>query len=232
MDERFMTGKKPPADALKSIGGGAKLTDINPQWRIEIMTEIYGLCGIGWKYEVGEPLIQNAGNDVMIFLPVSLYIKDNTTKEWSAPITAYGGDFLVKGNKGKEEGYKGCLTDALGKAMSYIGIASDIYRGCWDGSKYTNKTVVDSGDNNNDIPDNLKDLQNQLGGEIKKIYVRKDENGYTLILHNNGNWYALEAYELQRKVESLNALLNDERYKDAHAEIRMRMARMSAKHNE
>lgn len=221
MDERFMTGKKPPEDALKSIGGGAKLTDINPQWRVEIMTEIYGLCGIGWKYEVGEPLIQNAGNDVMIFLPVSLYIKDNTTKEWSAPITAYGGDFLVKGNKGKEEGYKGCLTDALGKAMSYIGIASDIYRGCWDGSKYTTKSVVDDGK-----PPAVNKAEDLLGGEAVKLPFVKVEKGYTLVRMPDDKWYALEAFENQGKLEALNNLLNDNNFAEAHEEIRQRMARM------
>ena len=44
----------PRAEALKTIGGGRLkgMTDVNPQWRYKAMTEAYGPCGIGWKYEV------------------------------------------------------------------------------------------------------------------------------------------------------------------------------------
>ena len=43
-----------PEEAKKKIEGG-KLkgkTDINPMWRIKALTERFGPCGIGWKYEI------------------------------------------------------------------------------------------------------------------------------------------------------------------------------------
>ena len=46
--------KRPPKTALKEIGSGSLkgMTDINPQWRYEIMTEIFGVCGSGCGYTI------------------------------------------------------------------------------------------------------------------------------------------------------------------------------------
>lgn len=236
MDERYENVRRVPSDRLKPIGAGklAKMTDINAQWRIEVMTETYGLCGLGWKYEIGEAVHQPMNDgQIMLYLPVSVYIKDKETNEWSAPITQYGGDWLIKKEKeklvGQEEAYKKCLTDALGKALSVIGVAGDVYAGCWDGAKYTDKTLLVDEDNDDTgkKPESLRQAEAMFGGETQIINVRKDDNGYTLVRHDNGKWYALEAMEKQGKLESLNTLLNDKRYEEAHAEIRMRMARMA-----
>ena len=45
-----------PAEAKKNIGGGRLkgMTDINPMWRIKKLTEVFGVCGIGWKNEIVE----------------------------------------------------------------------------------------------------------------------------------------------------------------------------------
>ena len=54
MDSRYNAVKTVPQSALKVIDFG-KLKgkyDISPQWRWEILTETYGMCGIGWKFEV------------------------------------------------------------------------------------------------------------------------------------------------------------------------------------
>ncbi len=43
-----------PADALKPIKAGRLkgMSDVNPMWRMKRMTEIFGPCGFGWKYEI------------------------------------------------------------------------------------------------------------------------------------------------------------------------------------
>ena len=43
-----------PAEAQKSIGGGRLkgMTDINPMWRIKVLTEQFGVCGFGWYYDI------------------------------------------------------------------------------------------------------------------------------------------------------------------------------------
>ena len=39
-----------PESAQKTIKGGRLngMTDINPMWRIQMLTELFGPCGIGW----------------------------------------------------------------------------------------------------------------------------------------------------------------------------------------
>ena len=124
----------PPNDAVKTIGAGKLkgFSDINPQWRYEALTNLFGPCGIGWKYTIDDVHEKEVSTgELMVFVKVSLYIKDK--ENWSAPIPAYGGDYLIKRDKngihGNDEAMKMAVTDALGTACKMIGVAADIYRG-------------------------------------------------------------------------------------------------------
>jgi hypothetical protein len=134
--------KQPPVAALKKISGGrlSGMTDIKPQWRTQIMTEVFGPCGIGWKYEV-KKLWTHPGTDeqVFAFADIDLWFKHEG--EWSEAIPGHGGSMLVAKEKGglhsSDEAFKMAITDALSTAMKAIGVAADVYLGNWDGSKYT-----------------------------------------------------------------------------------------------
>jgi hypothetical protein len=132
----------PPATALKKISGGrlSGKSDINPQWRYRAMTEQFGLCGIGWKYTVDKQWTEStATGEVMAFVNVSVYIKDDNI--WSDAIPGNGGSMLVANEKSgpynSDEAFKMATTDALSVALKMIGVASAIYEGKWDGSKYS-----------------------------------------------------------------------------------------------
>ncbi len=133
--------KRPPESALKKIKGGrlSGMTDVSPQWRWQALTEQFGVCGVGWKFEV-ERMWTESGSEsqVFAFAHVLLYVKQNNT--WSDPIPGIGGSMLVKketaGLHSSDEGFKMAVTDALGTAAKCIGLAADIYMGKWDGSKY------------------------------------------------------------------------------------------------
>jgi len=133
--------KQPPREALRTIQGGrlAGKTDINPQWRYKAMTEQFGVCGIGWKYEIVRVFSEPASeSQVFAFAEVHLFIKQGD--KWSDPIPGYGGSMLVEkeraGLHSSDEGYKMAITDALSTAMKMLGVAADIYAGLWDGTKY------------------------------------------------------------------------------------------------
>ncbi len=135
--------KRPPKDALKTIYGGRLngMTDVNPQWRYQALTEQFGPCGIGWKYEIVKLWLEPYESEVCAFALVNLYIKnDNEVDEWSEPIPGIGGSMLaVKEKKGihvTDECFKMAVTDALSVACKALGIAADIYAGRWDGDKY------------------------------------------------------------------------------------------------
>ena len=133
--------KQPPPSALKKIGGGRLkgMTDISPQWRYKAMTEQFGVCGVGWTYEIINTWSEQGADGVILaFAKIALLIK--TGDVWSDPIPGIGGSTMVaketSGLYSSDECYKMAVTDALSVAMKMLGVASDIYEGLWDGSKY------------------------------------------------------------------------------------------------
>ena len=139
-----------PANAIKQIGAGRLkgMSDINPVWRIKVMTETFGPCGIGWKYEITKQWQEIFGQEVKAFTNINLYIK--VDGEWSDPIPGTGGATIVEINsKGyayvNDEGFKMSLTDALSVAMKSLGVAADIYyskdKGQFD-TKYEQQAYV------------------------------------------------------------------------------------------
>lgn len=138
MDSRYNAVKTVPQSALKIIDFG-KLKgkyDISPQWRWEILTEVYGMCGVGWYFDIvdTEQVFVEATGETMLYVKVNLYIKDGNA--WSKPIPGYGGDFLIykdkNGYHGNDEAFKMAVTDALGTAAKMIGVGADVYRGLQD----------------------------------------------------------------------------------------------------
>ena len=134
---------QPPKGALREIKAGdlKGKTDINPQWRYEAMTEVFGLVGIGWKYEIQKLWTEPGANgETLAFAQVAVYVRDPGTKEWSDAIVGIGGSKLINkfsaGPKSNDEGYKMAVTDAFSTSLKMIGVAADIYAGRWDGSKY------------------------------------------------------------------------------------------------
>lgn len=137
----------PPADALKTIGGGRlkNMTDIKPQWRIEKMTEVFGPCGIDWKYEITRQWTEDGcDGQKMCFCNVNLYFRDSDG-EYSDAIPGTGGNMLTAKEKNglysSDEAYKMALTDALSVAMKMIGMAADVYRGAGVDSKYAQQNA-------------------------------------------------------------------------------------------
>jgi hypothetical protein len=132
--------KQPPKSALKPIAAGRLKgkTDISPQWRMLVLTEQFGPCGVGWKYTIDRVWSEPCPDgQVLAFAEVSLF---TFSDKWSEPIPGIGGSKLItKESSGlyvNDEGYKMAVTDALSVACKAIGVAADVYMGLWDGSKY------------------------------------------------------------------------------------------------
>lgn len=132
---------RPPSSALKPIMGGRLKgkTDINPQWRYLVLTEHFGICGIGWKYTIDELwTLPGPDGQTFAFARISLLVKHGD--KWSDPIPGIGGSLLIakeyEGYHANDEAYKMAVTDALSVACKMIGVAADVYMGLWDGSKF------------------------------------------------------------------------------------------------
>ena len=236
MDERYARLATPPVSALGAIKGGRNKgkTDINPQWKYEAMTEVYGLCGLGWKFAIDETNIIDLPNgEKMIFMKVALHIKDGDG--WSEPIYGYGGDFIVKEeNAGKkenarlyadDEAYKKCLTDALGNAMKNIGVAADVYKGMFE-TKYngevTRKDAAEETQNTG--AENKKEPANRKLAELISVVAENGINpDYFCELLYNANKEELSIDQINYVLEDLNRAFTEFQKRDAarHEEIPM-----------
>lgn len=121
-----------PENAKKTIGAGRLkgMTDINPMWRIKMLTERYGACGTGWKYVITDKqIIGGAEGVICAFLDIDLFVKENG--EWSDAIQGTGGSQLVSKEKSglytNDECFKMALTDAISVACKALGMGADVY---------------------------------------------------------------------------------------------------------
>lgn len=124
-----------PAHAMKPIVGGRLKgkSDINPMWRLKMLTEVFGPCGIGWWYDVvGERLEADpTTKQIAAFVDIKFYYIDPDSGAVSHGIPGTGGStFVAKERDGlsmSDECFKMALTDAISVAVKAIGVAADVY---------------------------------------------------------------------------------------------------------
>lgn len=168
----YNTVREVPPEAKKNIGGGRLkgMTDINPMWRIKKLTEVFGACGIGWKYEIVEKWIETAmaKDEITANVIINLYIRDEDGK-WSDPIPGIGGSMLVASERSglyvNDECYKMALTDAISVACKALGMGADVY---WE--KDTTKYNDPKKDNFNNRSENELSYR-------EKVIIYAKENG-------------------------------------------------------
>jgi hypothetical protein len=121
-----------PKEAQKTIGAGRLkgFTDINPQWRIQALTEMFGACGFGWKYTITDKrIVEGADGVSCAFVDIDLFIKVND--QWSEAIQGTGGSSFVASERNglytSDECFKMALTDAISVACKALGIGADVY---------------------------------------------------------------------------------------------------------
>lgn len=148
MDEKnlelYTAFRKVPENAQRAITGGRLKgkTEINPMWRIKALTEVFGPCGIGWKYEIAKKWLEpcEKTGEIAAFVDINFYFLDKNTGAWSDAIPGTGGSMFCANERNgpncSDECYKMALTDALSVAAKALGVGADIY---WqaDATKYT-----------------------------------------------------------------------------------------------
>ena len=148
--EIYEKSRECPPNALKTIAAGRLKgkSDINPMWRIKMLTELFGTAGIGWYYEITKQWTEiGANGEIAAFCNINLFIRvDN---EWSKPIQGTGGSaFIAKEKNGlytSDECYKMALTDAISVACKALGFAADVY---WN----SDRTKYDRAEFQNNLP--------------------------------------------------------------------------------
>ena len=123
--------------------GGFRGTQIDPAWRLQMMTEVFGPVGKGWGYEQLEWTIAER----MVFICCRVWYIDPHTGEKYFTGPQWGGTEMVRRNRDgterpDDECFKMSMTDAIGKCMLQVGLAADIYLGQFDDSKYREESEV------------------------------------------------------------------------------------------
>ena len=135
-----------PKEAQKTIGAGKLkgFTDVNPMWRIKMLTETFGPVGFGWVADIDEIWTESAAGESVAWVRCSLKVKDPGSGEWSLPIHGIGGS--KQNGKGQGEGindeaFKMAYTDAISVACKSLGMCADIY---FAGDAKDNRTKYDA----------------------------------------------------------------------------------------
>ena len=134
-----------PEHALRRIEAGRLKgkSDINPMFRIQKLTDVFGPVGFGWYTEVKREWTESSeSGETAVFIDINLYVRRDG--EWSKPIHGTGGNKVLSLEKKWENGeyvinqylddeaYKKAYTDAISVAAKALGIGADVY---WEADK-------------------------------------------------------------------------------------------------
>lgn len=157
-----------PKEAQKPIAAGRLKgkTDINPMWRIKMLTETFGPCGIGWVCPIVDQWIEDSPETNERTANVKVQLRYKYNGEWSEPIDGIGGSMFISKEKSglyaDDDCFKKAYTDAISVACKSLGIAADIYFAADPDTKY----------NTDDA--NEMQIQEPMTYEKALAYVYKD----------------------------------------------------------
>ena len=200
--KRWNAMSRPPAEALKEIKGGRLkgMSSIDPEWRIKILTEVFGPCGEGWYYEIVNLWLEPCANEqVIAFAQINLFVCYE--EAFSRPIPGVGGSMLTaketSGLYSSDEAYKMAITDAISVASKQLGVAADVYMGKWDGSKYNE--IKEPEYISDEQVANIEALMQEVGADLEKFVA----------YYNIGDISEIPADKYESVIKTLERKRND-----------------------
>lgn len=124
----------PPSWTKRVQEGPRSYTTINAYRQIATATRQFGPVGTGWGWE-HEWEYHGEGEDTLVVCHLTLWYE---TRVQAVHVTTAGKLYMGKGDRCMvdDDCYKKILTDALTKALSYLGFNADVYYGRYDDNKY------------------------------------------------------------------------------------------------
>ncbi len=121
----------PPQHTKKVEYGARRFTAVDAYYQIRRATELWGPLGIGWGYDVD--LLEK---DDCYLADFRLWYRSGERK--SEPIRVFGIESKFDKTKQKLDldAPKKAVTDALTKALSYLGFSADVFLGRYDDNRY------------------------------------------------------------------------------------------------
>lgn len=141
MDNLYIWRQKAAIDPrfTKPITGRPyKGTSPNPQHIVQCLTELFGPVGKGFGWAVEAEAFEKLADEVLHWCRITFWWSEGAARH---SVQQYGQTKTVyKSRDGKtivdEDAPKKSLTDAIVKAASHLGIASEIFLGRYDDQKY------------------------------------------------------------------------------------------------
>ena len=116
----------------KFVKVGRGFTTIDAYYQVKTATEVFGPVGLGWGWKTDETY-----TDGVVIVKMHLWYKHPDSGEVSQPVVHFGCKALMnKSGRVNEDAVKSATTDALTKALSYIGFNGDVFLGLFDDNKY------------------------------------------------------------------------------------------------
>lgn len=185
-----------PENAKKTIGGGRLkgMTDINPMWRIKMLTELFGPVGLGWKYVITKQWVEDSPTgERASFCNIDLFVKYGDT--WSDAIQGTGGSmYIVNERNGAytdDECFKKALTDAISVACKALGFGADVY---WqaDRTKYSERMSPSVQQIDESLQELLREIKEAATIE-RLVEIHRDASYY------NNNQVFMNALSVRKK---------------------------------
>jgi len=194
----------PPESLSSDTSRGFELTSIKAAYVIERLNEVFGPCGIGWRY-VHSPLeeLYTDSGRVEFVTEVALQYRfkasngctgcdqvmwdtqannwafrtGGSNHDWSEPIFACGGHGLGKGSAPLTDARKSAVTDGLTKAASMIGVGHEVFKGLVLARDGNDHTQTGSGGNGR---------KRAAGGSGNGKDQRPDANAFWTLYNTSG----------------------------------------------
>lgn len=131
--------------------GGFQGTSFNPNWMIKKLTEVFGVIGCGWGYEI----LKDEYIDASVNKDNSYVVHKILLKFWyiyqgeKQEFTHFGlTNFCYQTKEGylfvDEDHAKKSLTDAISKCATMLGFAADIYMNEQNHPNTSNKYMIET----------------------------------------------------------------------------------------
>lgn len=197
-----------PSAYLKDFkrAGGFAGKSIDPTYRIKILTETFGACGMGWGFVQEDQWSDGGSGAYVVYVRGHLWYMVEGERYQTMSHT--GGTVA---DRAPDEVYKMAETDALGKCCLDLGIGADVYMGIHDGDKYQDtreanyrpnqeaagrRQAGSAPSNAPALPEPVKEIvEAEVSGILKSIEALKDDV--------DAHHYAVDLYKRMRISSSL-----------------------------
>ena len=168
----------------KAVSFGRKFTSIDAMYQVKRATEQFGPIGDGWGFKSHLEFVMTSDgerSETMAVVSLTIWYKDPKQAELMEYGPVYGMNPVYAptkaGPKMDEDAPKKALTDALTKALSYLGFSADVFLGKFDDNKYVQQAerITASRRVGDSIVAMRKGLENEDGGMILEAWDELDE---------------------------------------------------------